>query len=71
MSALSSQEFEECGACFYLSGHVYERFLIEPTPAFLLLEQKVFKMQTGYLGCPLLHSHLLVVRSAVFPNFTS
>lgn len=34
MSARSSQEFEECAVCFYLSRHVYQRLLRESTRAF-------------------------------------
>lgn len=66
MSLLSSQEFEECGACFYLSSHVYQRVLKESTQAFLLPKQRVFRMQAGWLEFLLLLSRLLFVWVAVF-----
>ncbi len=66
MSVLSSQEFEECGACFYLSSHVYQRVLKESTQAFLLPEQRVFRMQAGWLEFLPLLSRLLFVWVAVF-----
>lgn len=47
MSVLSSQEFEECGACFYLSSRVYQRAPMKSALAFLL--QGVFGMQAGWL----------------------
>lgn len=50
MSARSSQEFEECAACFYLSSRVYQRLLRESTRAFAA---PVFRMQTGVSAAPL------------------
>lgn len=63
MSVLSSQEFEECGACFYLSSRVYQRVLKESTKALLLPEQRVFRMQARVSTASVLSSVCL----AVFP----
>lgn len=58
----SSREFEDCGTCFYLSRHVYQRLLEESSQAFLLPEQGGFRMP----GFPLLLPRLVFIWLSIF-----